>query len=439
MNELWIAFCFLSNDEKCHFVPLHNFLNPQKSHFVPIINLPMKPIFKFFIQLIFLTSLPKSSAQDVRFIDISKDFERQVIVDKEKDQYLGHPTTTLLKDGKTVLCVYPKGHGKGAIVYKKSSDGGKSWSNRIQTPNNWASSKEVPTLFQVKDQNGKERIIMFSGLYPIRMATSENNGITWSELSPIGDFGGIVAMGTMIEDLHNPGHYRALFHDDGRFITKEPKKQNPIIFTLWSSLSTDGGMTWGKPQNIYRSSSIHLCEPGAIRSPDKKQLAVLLRENSRQKNSYLILSNDEGKTWSKPKELPITLTGDRHTAKYLPDGRLFISFRCKTAIGSKLGVDKSPVPHEGDWAAWIGTYKDIIKGNPGQYVIKIADNKKGWDTTYPGVELLIDGTILTTTYGHWETGEAPYIISVRIKSQEIDELAKESKILKIEKRSMRLK
>ena len=74
--------------------------------------------------------------------------DRQIIVDKEKGQYLGHPTTTLLNDGKTVLCVYPKGHGKGAIVYKKSDDGGKSWSERLETPNNWTSSKEVPTLFQ---------------------------------------------------------------------------------------------------------------------------------------------------------------------------------------------------------------------------------------------------------------------------------------------------
>ena len=43
-------------------------------------------------------------------------------------------------------------------------------------------------------------------------------------------------------------------------------------------------------------------------------------------------------------------------AKYFPDGRLFISFRCRTAIGSKLGIAKSPIPHEGDWAAWVGRY-----------------------------------------------------------------------------------
>ena len=116
----------------------------------------MKLFLSSFIQLIILITLSKIWAKEIRFIDISKDLDRQIIVDKEKGQYLGHPTTTLLNDGKTVLCVYPKGHGKGAIVYKKSYDGGKSWSERLETPTNWTSSKEVPTLFQVKDQKGKK-------------------------------------------------------------------------------------------------------------------------------------------------------------------------------------------------------------------------------------------------------------------------------------------
>jgi len=31
---------------------------------------------------------------------------------------------------------------------------------------------------------------------------------------------------------------------------------------------------------------------------------VLLRENSRKLNSFVIFSNDEGRTWSAPRELP---------------------------------------------------------------------------------------------------------------------------------------
>ena len=59
-------------------------------------------------------------------IDIANDVERQVTIDKEAGQYLGHPTTVLLEDGKTILCMYPKGHGRGALILKKSVDGGKT-------------------------------------------------------------------------------------------------------------------------------------------------------------------------------------------------------------------------------------------------------------------------------------------------------------------------
>ncbi|MCA9097723.1 MAG: exo-alpha-sialidase, partial [Planctomycetaceae bacterium] len=160
---------------------------------------------------------------------------------------------------------------------------------------------------------------------------------------------------------------------------------------------------------------VNLCEPGCVRSPDGKTMAVLLRENARKKNSHVIFSSDEGKSWTEPREVPIALTGDRHTGKYGPDGRLFISFRC---ITPKSAQPKSEF--EGDWVGWVGTWEDIEKGRPGEYVVRLKDNTKGADTAYPGVEVLPDGTIVTTTYGHWVSGEEPYILSVRLKLAELD-------------------
>jgi hypothetical protein len=352
-------------------------------------------------------------------LDLDQDTSRQVVVDREQGQYLGHPTTCLLEDGKTMLCVYPKGHGRGGIVYKRSTDGGRTWTDRLPTPESWTTSKEVPTLHRVVDAGGKKRIIMWSGLYPARLAVTEDDGATWGELTKVGDWGGIVVMGTVFELTTGPGHYMALFHDDGRFIAADAKKENPVVMTLYKTLSNDGGLTWSEPEVMHASSDVHLCEPGAVRSPDGKQLAVLLRENSRRKNSHIIFSNDEGRTWTEPREVPDTLNGDRHTARYGKDGRLLISFRGVSPKG-KTG------PFDGDWVAWVGTYEDLVTSEPGQYQVRLKDNLHRWDCAYPGVEVLPDDTFVMTTYGHWVEGAEPYIISVRLKLDELDTLARKS-------------
>lgn len=351
------------------------------------------------------------AAYTIPTLDLANQTHRQTIVDREPGQYLGHPTTVLLEDNRTILCVYPKGHGRGEIVYKRSDDAGLTWSDRLPTPKSWATSKEVPTIHRVVDASGKKRLIMWSGLYPARLAVSEDDGASWSELNPAGDWGGIVVMG-FVEKLKTPGHYLAMFHDDGRFFTKENLQQKPVEFRLYKTFSTDGGLTWSQPEVVQKDTAVHLCEPGCIRSPDGRQMAVLLRENRRQRNSHVIFSDDEGQTWTAPRELPAALTGDRHTGRYTLDGRLFISFRDTTRES----------PTKGDWVAWVGTYDDIVQGREGQYRVRLMDNTKGADCTYPGVEALPDGTLITTTYGHWQTDEEPYIVSIRLKLEELDQL-----------------
>ena len=363
-----------------------------------------------------LHTAPTEALQNTTIqIDLSDQTERQIIVDREPGVYLGHPTTCLLEDGQTILCVYPKGHGKGEIIYKRSSDGGLTWSDRLPTPASWQTSKEAPTLHRVIGPDGKKRVILFSGLYPARMASSDDDGETWSELEKAGDWGGIVVMGTLFPLKSGAGHYMAMFHDDGRFISSDSQQQSPPVMTLYRTSSNDGGLTWSQPISVISSSEKHVCEPGVIRSPDGKQLACLLRENSRRHNSQLIFSHDEGQTWSEPEDLPDALNGDRHTGKYAPDGRLLISFR------RRMPDDHAGV-FEGDWVAWIGTYEDLVAGKPGQYLVRLKDNHEGWDCGYPGVEILPDGTFVTTTYGHWQSDQEPYILSVRFKLKELDAL-----------------
>jgi hypothetical protein len=355
---------------------------------------------------------PVSRGYAIPLIDLAADTARQVVVDREPGQYLGHPTTVLLEDGKTMIAVYPKGHGRGPITMKRSGDGGLTWSGRLPVPENWATSLETPTIHRVVGPDGEKRLIVWSGLYPARLSVSEDDGVSWTPLAPAGDWGGIVVMSALVEiKPFGRGHYMAMFHDDGRFFTKESQAVKPPVFTLYATFSEDGGLSWSFPKTIYRSSEVNLCEPGIVRSPDGRTLAALLRENSRTRNSFVIFSKNEGKTWNEPRELPGALTGDRHTGKYAPDGRLVVSFR-DTTLES---------PTKGDWVAWVGTFDDIVRGREGQYRVRLMDNTGGADCAYAGVEVLPDGTFVLTTYGHWAEGEEPFIMSVRLK---LDDLAR---------------
>lgn len=359
-----------------------------------------------------MTELLPTRGYDVPIVDLDADEDRHVVVDRERGQYLGHVSTELLEDGETILAVYPKGHGRGQIVFKRSTDGGLTWSERLPTPENWATSREVPTIHRVVDpKTGKRRLILWSGLYPARLAVSEDDGESWSQLESVGDWGGIVVMG-FVERLRD-GSYLAMFHDDGRFFSGENQRVDPPVFTLYQTFSRDGGLTWSSPEVVWSGADVHLCEPGCVRSPDGETLAVLLRENSRTRNSYILFSEDEGRSWSAPRELPASLTGDRHTLEFAPDGRLFISFR-DTTLES---------PTQGDWVGWVGTWEDLLHGRQGQYRVRFKDNKHRWDTTYPGVEVLPDATFVVTTYGHWDEGEQPYILSTRFTLEELDEKA----------------
>lgn len=407
----------------------------------------------FTILVVLLITIPALSQRSesnpylsIPIIDLDSETNRQVIVDKEIGQYLGHPTTALLDDGKTMLAVYPKGHAMGPVIYKRSTDGGLTWSNRIPVPKSWATSKEPPTIFKTVDGSGKSRLIMFTGFYPARMAHSEDDGCTWSELDSIGDFGGFVVMSDMIALTTGKGHYMALFHDDMRYMTSDglqkyadDRKVNKLIqYTLYKTYSFDGGLTWSEPEAIISSRDMYLCEPGIVRSPDGNTIAVLLRENRRTYNTQIIYSYDEGRNFTSPKALPNELTGDRHVLRYAPDGRLVIVFR-DMSIDSiqkevrKIAKNRNEInlskvaketglgsPNVGDWVGWVGTWDDLVNARPGQYRIRFKDNIHGWDCCYPGVEVLPDGTFVTTTYGRWEEKEKNYILSVRFRLDELD-------------------
>ena len=300
---------------------------------------------------------------------------------------------------------------------KRSTDGGLTWSERLPVPESWATSREVPTIHRVVDPQGVKRLIMWSGLYPARLAVSEDDGRRWSPLAPAGEWGGIVVMGTLFGLETGPGHYAAMFHDDGRFFAAEDRRALPGgVHALPDPLDrrrADLVVSRGGARP-HRRAPVRARASSALPTDGSSRCSCGRTPGGRTPTSSS--PTTRGEPGATPRELPDTLNGDRHTARYGPDGRLFISFRSVSPKGKEA-------PFEGDWVGWVGRYEDLVEGRPGQYHVRLMDNHVKADCAYPGVEVLPDGTFVTTTYGHWTPGEEPYVVSIRLTMEELDALA----------------
>lgn len=352
------------------------------------------------------------------------------VVDNSRD-YSAHPDSVLLKNG-SILTMYPAGHGKGAVQNKISTDGGISWSEEIpDTPESWEDSLETPTVYRLSftDEKTPDKLIMISAnpKWPemetpggFNCSVSSDEGKTWSEFELFHGLDSetavtpIVAMSSLTQLKENgkfTDKWMGLFHDAEFYNYK-------TILTF----DKEGNMHWSAPEkyfSAYRETEIssNMCEAEVIRSDmgQGDELCLITRSNSKTVNSLISFSTDEGETWSEPVEAPAALNGERHKAKYTPDGRLFITFRSiergEKARDNATRNDKRGWISEG-LIAWVGTYEDLKEGNEGQYRIKIAhiynDNQKkpayyaGSDTGYCGNVVLSDGTIVTCGYGKFD-------------------------------------
>jgi len=348
---------------------------------------------------------PRTQPTDytIPIIDLSTETRRQVVVARgTADVYQGHPTTVLMGDNKTMFAVWTYDHGGRCGPMKKSTDGGLTWSDLLPVPDNWKTVKNCPCIHRLTDPQRVERLFVLAGNGDMYQSVSEDGGKTWTPMAKNG-LHCVVAPITIV-----------LIKGDRHLAMYQQRRDGKLV--ICQSISSDGGLTWEPERLIAEHEAGHPCEPAVIRSPDGKQLAVLIRENTRRYNSMLITSDDEGETWSKLVELPASLTGDRHMPRYAPDGRLVIPFR-DTAAESLT---------KGDFVAWVGTYDDIVNLREGQYRVRLLHQHgdKPWDCGYSGVECLPDGTFVATTYAVLKEGEKNSVVSVRFKTEEIDAKAK---------------
>lgn len=361
---------------------------------------------------------------EMPIVDISRDEERQtVIAEGTPEIYQGHPTTILSDDKKRIFCVWTINHGGYAGPSAYSDNGGRSWT-RIDDimPESFATThKNCPTLQRVTGPDGKVRFCVFSakvkGGGGLAILMSEDQGKTWQDLPSAPHIhAGMPPTGYV--DLK--GGKGALFGQ--RFKDKDKARDRPTDDQeVWMAITEDGGKTWGPERAVAKAENKNLCEPFAIRSPDGKEIALLMRENRHDGRSMMCFSSDEGQTWTTPVDTCWGLTGDRHEGLVLQDGRLLICFRDQ-AHGSST---------RGQYVGWVGTWDDLRNGRSGQYRIHLLLHDGGtlpfgWsgDTGYSGVEQLPDGTIVCTTYMRYRPGPCKHsVVCTRFKMSEIDQMA----------------
>jgi hypothetical protein len=353
-------------------------------------------------------------------VDLSADVARQVVVAQgTADVYQGHPTTILMPDGRTIYCVWTIGHGGPLGPLKRSDDGGKTWSDLLEVPKSWPTTRNCPTIYRLKNPQGVERLVVYAGqgaglASEMHVSYSTDEGKTWSEMKSTG-LDGVAMPFCAVTPVDGGKRLLGVTNIRRPGETKEERSN-----VLAQSFSSDGGLTW-TPWKIYLDvKGLKPCEPELVRSPDGKQILCLIRENVKRVALYMT-SEDEGKTWSEAKALPAGLYGDRHIARYLPDGRLVVCFR-------DTGKDS---PTRNHFVAWVGTYADILAGRDGQYRVKLLHSYKGGDCGYPGVEVLPDGTVVATTYIKYREGpEKNSVVSTRFHPAETDPLAQRVKAVR---------
>lgn len=348
-------------------------------------------------------------------IDISSDTLRHSVIAKgSPSKRQAHPSSVLLKDGKTIIAVWTIGHGGACGEMAVSHNGGMDWEMVKDLPDNWSSHYNCPPLFLLPDPiAGTDRILTFAEGKNRHMcvASADAQGQDWTPFEEClcSDCTDTLLNNAMPFTTVIPVHGgRALL---GASNIRSLYRGNGIGGDIiGQSYSYDGGHTWSSWRVVLdMDGTAAPCEPFIIRSPKGNQLMMIMRENNHAYNALAMTSDDEGATWSSPWRISPAVTFDRPEARYLSDGRLIV-----------VGRDVSFMsPAHQHLTAWIGTYDDLLEGRDGQYRVKLLHSYHG-SVEYPGIEVLPDGTVVVMTSLSYRPGENYSVVCTRFHPSETD-------------------
>lgn len=369
-------------------------------------------IFKIFIYFIctvaffslltatFLIKLSKKPV-DLKYYDIAnyetndpilKEISAHSLIDSKGTNmgdypYLAHPDILAIEKSSTetlLLNYYVDGHGRGPTRLKKATfkDGMKTkdlvW-EKVELSEDFKKTEETPTLHTLNFKDGSVKYLFISGRPGWSnlnnkgqgfFATTSDDGINWKPFENFfgedakrekykakkGTYNPIVAMASMVQ-----------VREDGEFVDKWDFLFHDYTFRVFKTRLTfneNNEMEFSTPEPFmekYESDyqkKYSFCEPCMFRNPENlDQIIVIFRANKKISNSFIAVSNDNGKTFETPKELPNYLTGERHKMVYLGDGKVAISFRKIDFYGN---IKKKSYFYSHGTMMWIGKIDDLL-------------------------------------------------------------------------------
>jgi hypothetical protein len=337
--------------------------------------------------------------------------ERAIAVVSDRGHY-HPPIITALDDGELLLA-YRDGldhiGDNGIGVLLRSRDGGRTWGERSVIAQDDATDHRIEAITPLRDgsllcvdsldcsydehHNYSWRVPTATASYrgrkgPLWVLRSTDRGRTWSIHSGP-HFKGIRSLEVTKPILELPSGrllmpmYYLPEHLHG-------KQADPAdwSFVITIQSSDDGGKTWRELYAISRQNppltgEHMLCrtksgrlmimvrtEPGAWYGPGLEGAAVQ------------IISEDEGKTWSRPEATPIPSLASPLHLLTLRDGRLLCTF----------GTRKDP--------AYVGVCVSHDEGRTWDWANRkvITEDLRPYDCGYPSTAELPDGTLVTVYY-----------------------------------------
>ena len=334
----------------------------------------------------------------------------------DTNEYEAHPTTVMLPDGKTVYAFWDIHQGGSCGFGAVSADGGRTWTDiSDRLPAEFRRTYDTPFAFRFVDpKTGKGRIRVFASYgtatkyswrgpdeRPLAEAMpsilSEDDGKTWRMMPPLGaDFACVNCFSGAVR------------LKDGSYLAVFMRGPNPngwgFPWSVMSSVSRDGGLTWEKPRPVA-SPGKWTSEPTLCASPDGGEVCCLMANRWGDFDSYVCVSRDGGATWSKPRKLAAPVAGARHAVTTLPDGRYLATFRRGEEV----------------WG-WMGDYTALRDGTgAGGVQIRLFHNYgEAEECGNTGVHALKDGTILAVTHTAYSPFRPfPAIVSLRFTPDDI--------------------